>query len=392
MANLRAVLELGTSKIICMIDTSGIKEMDIPAASCIRYEGIRNGYWANSNALPVAVEDAITTAEHKCSRQIRNLNVGVPAEFSCSVLKETKAEVSAGVVTHEFLKNMAEAAKPKNLVDYTLIEVRPIYFLDSSGVLYVDLPTGIHTKSLTAMFSYFFAKKSFITDITAILNGMHIHVNGFANELCHQAIKYIPENERFSTAILLDVGYTVTTVSAVYNDAVMATDIINMGGESFVQDLRKSLDITTQIAESLKRGHVFGLSISRGSPVYGRDEDGRMISFSQTFVRDIIEDRMYELCNAVSASINGFIRKKIISRNAGVFLSGAGIVMKGADTFVQNILGKNVFPVRNTKFPIFTSVYNTAFSLLDNEIDRAYDLCGGVYQSQLSSRLGKLFK
>ena len=392
MANLKAVLEFGTSKIICMIDTAGIREMDIPAASCIRYEGIKGNSWVNSDSLPLAVENAITTAEKKCSKQIKSIYVGVPSCFSKTVLKESKFDIPGGVITSDLLKRMVESIKPKDMFDYDLIDVRPIYFMDSAGNLYVDLPNGIRTKTLFIMVSFFYAKKIFTEYVTSILNDMHISVKRFVNEICQEAITYIPENKRFSTAILLDIGYTQTSVSAVYYDSILATEIIHIGGEDIVKELIGLFGISTQVAESLKRGHVFGLSTTRSLTAYGRDENGKMLSFNQSKVTDIIEEKMYDLSREIVTVINSFYRKKIISKNADIYLTGAGAVMKGADTYLQNIIGKNIIIVKNPMSQVFTPVYNTAFSLLDNNIDRAYDLCGGVYQTQITSRLGKLFK
>ena len=392
MSSIKSILEFGTSKIVCMIDTTGIREMDIPAASCVRYEGIKYGSWVNADALSAAIEDAITTAEKKCSKQIKNIFVGVPADFSKTILGEHSIDVQAGIVNHDIICKMAELSKPKNLNDYTLIEVRPVYFMDSSSNIYVDLPIGIRTKSLKAMFSFFYAKKSFVSDVSSILDGMHIRINGFINEIYQQAKKYIPENDRISTSILVDVGYTQTTVSSIYFDSVTATDVIQMGGETIVRDLVSKIGTSPHIAESLKRGHVFGLSSNRNSHVYGRDEQGRMIGFSESIVREIIEDRMYELCHSITMSIRGFIRNSIVSKKAPIYLSGCGIVMKGAETFLQNVIGKTIYPVRNPMYNVFTPIYNTAFSLLDNNIDKPYDLCVGVYQSQVSSKLGRLFK
>ena len=242
------------------------------------------------------------------------------------------------------------------------------------------------------MVSFFYAKKIFTEYVTSILNDMHISVKRFVNEICQEAITYIPENKRFSTAILLDIGYTQTSVSAVYYDSILATEIIHIGGEDIVKELIGLFGISTQVAESLKRGHVFGLSTTRSLTAYGRDENGKMLSFNQSKVTDIIEEKMYDLSREIVTVINSFYRKKIISKNADIYLTGAGAVMKGADTYLQNIIGKNIIIVKNPMSQVFTPVYNTAFSLLDNDIDRAYDLCGGVYQTQITSRLGKLFK
>jgi len=286
---------------------------------------------------------------------------------------------------------MAESAK---LSDPALVltDVRPVYFLDAGGELYVDLPIGLRTSRLTAVFSYVYAKRKFVDDVTGMLDNLHVYVERFIYEPYAQAVKFIPERERLNAAILLDVGYTESSVSVIYNDSVLATSMIGVGGLTFVNDLMTQLRVSPGTAEHLKRSHSFGISVNNGGTVYAKNEEGRMIPFSQTAVSDVMEARMYSFADSVKRAIAAFVKKKLISRNTAVYLSGAGLSIRGAEVFLQNCLNKRVTTCKPKARTTLAPVYFTALTLLDNSRDKVYDLCGGVYHGQIKHKIGKILR
>ena len=75
MAGVKAVLELGTSKIVCLIDATGARDLPVRGASCVRYDGIRESRWVDETSLSTAIRTAIEEAEDSCHKQIRSLSV-----------------------------------------------------------------------------------------------------------------------------------------------------------------------------------------------------------------------------------------------------------------------------------------------------------------------------
>lgn len=391
MGNLNAIVEFGTSKIICLLDSKASKDLDMPASSCVRYEGMRKGSWINSETLFSGLELAVETAEKRASRQIHSIFCGLPASCAFVETREIPSAVQGGSVTAELLNRMAESGKRSD-PKLVLTDVRPVYFLDDQGELYVDLPIGVCTHQLKAVFSYVYAKRKFAEDVSSMLDGMHIFVDRYLYEPYTQAVKMIPAKERMNTVILLDVGYQETSVSVVYNEAVLGSVMIGMGGQTFVNDLIGQLHVSPEVAEHLKRNHSFGLSVNNGSLAYAKNADGRMESYDQGMVNDILEARMYRFADAVKTALSAFVRKRILSRNAAVYLCGAGLHMRGADVFLQNCIHKRVQRCQLKKRSSFAPVYNTAITLLESSRDEAYDLCSEVYHGQIKHKIGKFIR
>lgn len=393
MAQLKTVIEFGTSKIVCLIDSSSIKGMNLPGSSCIRYDGIKGGRWRNSEAIAEALTNAVENAEKKSRRQAHSAIIGIPGSFSHVVSSDAEMYIDSETVAEEHISELAERAKPGSDANWILADVRPIYFLTDREDLYVEPPIGIRTRTLKAMFSYIYASREFTDSVIDILNGMHITPEKFVSEAYAQAVHFIPQNDRLSTAVIADIGYRETAVSAVYGDAVLATSMIPIGGLDFVNDICSTLRVDMTVAESLKRGHVFGIQAERGNKVYGKDNRGRMIAFDQMAVKDVLEASVDKLIRQIGLKIDQFVRGGLISqRKAKLFLMGAGLATRGAETYFQGKLRRKVVSADSGMGTVMSPVYNTALSLLDNNLDSVYHLTGNIYKNTTKTKLGRLFK
>lgn len=70
---------------------------------------------------------------------------------------------------------------------------------------------------------------------------------------------------------------------------ILAHSTIDLGGSTVTNRLVSRLDIRENLAESLKRRHIFGIDLQPGEKVYAKDEAGRNVQFdaasSQKFHR-----------------------------------------------------------------------------------------------------------
>ena len=112
MAN-KAVLEFGTSKIICMIDSANIKGTDIPGAACVRYDGIKEGQWVNKKTLLDDVALAIDNAENRIKRQLKSVEVGIPGVFTKVMAIDGRKPVKENLITREFIDEMLRECAPR---------------------------------------------------------------------------------------------------------------------------------------------------------------------------------------------------------------------------------------------------------------------------------------
>ena len=87
-----AILDIGSSKVICLIcSAEGRESITVRGAGVREYDGFVGGRFTDEQQFSNAVVDAIAMAEGEARIRIRELSVGVPASFSKLVLQEGRA-------------------------------------------------------------------------------------------------------------------------------------------------------------------------------------------------------------------------------------------------------------------------------------------------------------
>ena len=89
-----AAIDFGTCKIVTLVaETSGTQRCDIIGAGISAYDGFLEGEWNNTMLLNEAIQKSITEAETQSKRKIREINVGVPGEFTRVDAVETSVTI-----------------------------------------------------------------------------------------------------------------------------------------------------------------------------------------------------------------------------------------------------------------------------------------------------------
>ena len=372
MPRLRSIIEFGTSKIICMIDSTNVRGIDVPSSSCVRYDGIINGEWADKKSLFEYVSKAVEMAESRIKKQVRNIEIGIPASFAKIVPVTLKCPTQGNRVSIDDVNRIVQTGMPKVGKSWSLIEARSGYYIDDTGELYIDPPINLRSQNIEACICYMYARASFINEMVDLFDEMHIDVDGFLFENISQAMRFIPQAARDKCCILVDVGYEDTAVSVVFGDAVLNYEVIHCGGSKIVTDLQTNLGIDSTLAENLKRGYSFGLSIGKESKSYGKNAAGKMICFDHKPVRLSIEKSTLFLVNEILYVLEDC--RKFITPTTPIFMMGAGLKMRNVDSFIAAKFGRKVNIQMSDDTYALSPVYNTAVALLDNRDDTVYHL------------------
>ncbi len=371
MAN-KAVLEFGTSKIICMIDSANIKGTDIPGAACVRYDGIKEGQWVNKKTLLDDVALAIDNAENRIKRQLKSVEVGIPGVFTKVMAIDGRKSVKENLITREFIDEMLRECAPRAGKRWQLMEVRPAYFMDDRGELYIGAPVGRHSRFLEGCFCYMFANTEFLQDVSKLMGTLRLGIDRFVFENVAQAMYYLPAKARDEMAIVADIGYQDTSVFVVYGDAVMAHSVIFAGGATLAEDMQAELNVDEVMAENLKRSYIFGISADRGAIAYAKNAQGKMGAVPSGRVKVVLEKSLSLICQDIKAIIRNY--GNMIRPGTPVYIMGAGARMRGVEVFLSSQLGRRVYVMAADKVYPLPPVYTSAIALLDNDNSTVYDL------------------
>ncbi|MBO2516885.1 MAG: hypothetical protein CW338_06350 [Clostridiales bacterium] len=370
MKNTVSALDFGTCKIVALTAETGVNQRcDITGAGTASYDGFMDGQWNAPDELNSAIESAIKECELQSHTRIREINIGVPGDFSQIRTVEAKVELQ-GPDPHVTAKDIdalfSRATEALGDVRGDIIHRSPAWFIVDDGKKTQE-PMGLRGYELRGMVSFVIADPFFLNDVSGRLHDMNIAVTGCFSTCTGQAIMFVPEDERDRTAVVIDVGYLNTEVMTVEGEALTSLKVIPMGGGNIAADVAYGLDIPLTAAEQIKRQYVYGLSSAEGNYDI-TDSDGNNQSYEKAKVKEVLEPRVEELCKAIADAIKSSGVK--LSNWSPVYLTGGGLVInRGGRDYLAKVLDKPVreFPRRAVK--LSSPAYSTSLGLLNLVID-----------------------
>ena len=366
-----AAIDFGTSKIVTLVaETSGSQRCDIVGAGISMYDGFLEGEWNNTMALNEAIQKSISEAENQSKRKIREINVGVPGEFTRVYAVETSVTIQGAdprVTPRHVEKIFANADKRLSPVRGVVVHRSPAWFMVDGGKKTLE-PVGLKGNELKALVSFVVADTFFLDDVMARLRDMNITVSGFFSSSTGEAMLYLLEEDRDRTALLIDVGYLCTDVMAVEGDAVIFQKTLPLGGGHIAADVAEGLNISLESAEQIKREYVYGIStISQSYTVTGGD-GVKADTFTQEQVAEVLEPRVDEIAEMIKECIDESGMK--LSDWSNIYLTGGGLSLnRGGRDYLAAKLEK---PVRDTvkrTIKLSSPIYASAMGLMDLIID-----------------------
>lgn len=365
-----AAIDFGTSKIVTLVaEDSGNRRCDIIGAGTAQYEGFLDGEWNDTATLNEAIQKSITEAETQAKRKIREINVGVPGEFTRVYAVETSVTVQGAdphVTPKHVEKIFTEADKLLSPVRGVVIHRSPAWFMVDGGKKTLE-PVGMKGTELKALVSFVVADTFFLDDVMARLHDMNVTVSGFFSSCTGEAMLYLLEEERDRTAILIDVGYLCTDVMAVEGDAIIFQKTLPVGGGHIAADISEGLNIRLEAAEQIKREYVYGIStISQSYDVSG--EGIKTETYTQEQVAAVLEPRVDEIADMIQECLDESGIK--LGNWSAIYLTGGGLSLnRGGRDYLSAKLER---PVRDTvkrTNKLSSPIYASAMGLLDLIMD-----------------------
>ena len=366
-----AAIDFGTSKIVTLIsETSGNQRCDIIGAGIAAYDGYIDGEWNNPIVLNDAILQSITEAEAQARRKLREINVGVPGEFTRVYVVETSVTIQGAdprVSPKHVEKIFSEADKQLSPVRGVVVHRSPAWFMVDGGKKTLE-PVGMKGSELKALVSFVVADTFFLDDIMARLRDLNITVSGFFSSCTGEAMLYLLEEDRDRTAILIDIGYTCTDVLVVEGDAVIYQKSMPIGGGHIAADIAEGLSIPLPSAEQIKREYVYGVSGKSQTYSVSMGEGVKQEAFTQEDVAAVLEPRVDEISDMIKTAIEESGIK--MGNWSAIFLTGGGLALnRGGRDYLSGRLGKPVRETVKRTIKLSSPIYASAMGLMDLIID-----------------------
>lgn len=398
MSQNTAILDIGSSKVICLIcGDDGKDNILVQGAGIREYRGYRHGQMEDEPSLSDAIVDALSAAETEAKHRVKDISVGVPAPFMKLICGEGKLSIKGKTrrVSHKDVDELINASLDFEAPDgFELISSTPVEF-SLDGVPRADTPVGTSATELTAFVSHIYVDARFKRFVSDALLRVGLDADMYIAVPLSEGLFVIPEEERAQGAVLIDTGATHTDVCLIRNAALIDIRTIEAGGSHFTSDLCYGLGLNKAAAENVKRRYVYSLDYQDSIDTI-RQPGGGVMKVEHETIQYIIEERTRELASLIRDAMEEIGAPP--GKGASIYMTGGGLtLMRGSCEFMERELGVPI-QVRMPWMPRLSSPnYASAFSVMDfvmhaTDEDNAGRLEGAGMRRRAIRKLRDFFK
>ncbi len=375
------VLDFGSSSINLLIGERGVNNtFNIYAKAEVEYSGFLNGEFLDTSDLFTSLEHVISEGETLSRMKISEVFVGVPGEFTSVVIKNPSISFpNKRKITQIEVEELFKAEENFDNSEYVLINRSPIYYSTEDGRMLID-PTKLVANTLKGQLSYVLAQRSFINTITEMLNKFDITKVSFSSSNLATSLYILDSYERDRFAILIDIGFTTTSVMIVRGEGIIFMRSFAMGGAHIIADLYKCLEVPYQVAEELKRKISLTFAVSEQN-TYDIVYQDKVLNIPAQKAHEIVEARLDVLAKFINLTLSQCDQD--FPSYIDIKLTGGGIsYIRGAKEYLGKVLKKNIH-LSHVKVPQFDEPHlSSTYALLDLALN----------QKQTRTVFGKVFK
>lgn len=374
-----AVLDIGSSKIRVAVLSTTAKAFSIVGYGESEYGGFADGEFLEPDGLKYAFGLALSNAETSSNFHIKEMYVGLPAEFLTVVNKTATLQFgSKRKVLQSDLQILFDQANDfKYNTDLTLIDVSALEYSLDNGKKIVD-PLSKKTEKLTGDLSYQLASVHTINLLNNIFESLGLVSVEYISSPLSECLTLLDENARKDYALMIDCGYITTHISICKGRGLAYLGSFSLGGGHIMADLAEVLQLKYNDAETLKRKLV--LTVEDDNQVY-EIPGGQPVNAK--FANDVAKSRISMICQVIEKSID--ISEINYPKYFPIFLTGGGLaMMKGIKEELSKELGRSV-EILYSDTPQFTRPFNTSL----------ISLCQVAYEANIktnNSIFSKIFK
>ena len=256
-----AVLDIGSSKIVCMVANSDGN--GLPVIHGIGFEptaGMVKGEVIDQAALSNAIGKAIEAAERMAGASIHAIHVGISGGAQKSCIRQHSIATASGQVMLADIRRLLrldfnQPVGDAETEDRTVLHRLPLaYTLD--GETNISNPIGKHGKQLGVSVCVVTIATSLIAAIEMGVrqNYLRMETLPIANAYA-SGLGCLSNDDRLGTTTLLDIGGGVTSLVHFNRGLLQYLDSVPFGGHSMTRDIAECLGLNMGTAERIKCVH-----------------------------------------------------------------------------------------------------------------------------------------
>ncbi len=337
-----AALDIGSEKVTLFYGNKSVNDtFNVKASVSIPYAGFTEGEWLDENALSDVIKKAVDEVQAITKTRIHKLFVGVPGEFTTTVVKEVEIVLDRRrrVVDQDIDDLFDKGNTYKKHKRYATINCAAIYYMLDDNRRLIE-PRGLLTEKIRALVSYVLCERKFAKKITDIAQGIGITEVEFVSSAWAEAMYLFEDDERDKSILLLDVGYITSSIMLARGDGLLYLSSFSCGGAHVVGDLTLGLDIPYSHADQLKTRLDLNRNVSVDDKYQVVVKD-KQYTYSAVEVNEVAKARLMFLAETVNRCLEKC--EYDYASHLPLYLTGGGLYgMRGAKEILSKIVGRSV--------------------------------------------------
>src|SRR5258706_280371 len=350
-----AVLDVGSSKVVCLIGRAEHGSLRVLGAALRESEGLRAGTVTGLEQAEESIRDAVAAAENHADVRIQNVLLSVSCGAPRSVTARAAMSLEGSLVTDVHLRALLSEGRSRcALDDHDIVQCAPTgYVIDEARG--VKNPLGMYCQRIGVSMHAGAVRPSPLQNLKLAVERCHLNVVGTLFSAYASGCSVLSEDEKQLGATLIDMGGGTTSVGVFLDGHLVHADVVPLGGQQVTADIARMLAAPLSAAERTKA--LFGAALGDleagadvvSVPQMGEDGEESAMRVPRSMLTRIIQARLEEIFNQVQERLRASGYDVAAGRRA--VLTGGASQLAGTRELAARILNKQIRLGRPQSFP-----------------------------------------
>ncbi|HTQ14349.1 MAG TPA: cell division protein FtsA [Rhizomicrobium sp.] len=251
-AGLIAALDIGSSKIVCLIGKAETGTLKVVGASLRESRGVKSGTVTGIEGAEESIREAVDAAENLADARIQNVLISVSCGQPVSVNARAGMALDGALVSDAHLSQLLAEGRARCKLDgYEIIQAAPTsYVVDEARG--VRDPSGMFCQRIGVAMHAVAVKPSPLANLRLAVERGHLSVAGTLFSAYASGLSTLTEDEKQLGATVIDMGGGTTSIAVFMEGELVHADVVPIGGSHVTADLARMLAAPVSAAERIK--------------------------------------------------------------------------------------------------------------------------------------------
>jgi len=346
LSSVITVIDIGSSKITCLIAkiNEQNQEYEVIGNSQNISKGFRLGNVTNIEDLSTCIAKAVSSSEKMAGISIDKAHIVFNGGKQSSIIHNSETPIVNGEINdneiQKLIGNCIHYATSPNLKLLHAIPVK--FFIDESSS--IKNPKGMVGHILKGEVNICSISESTLSNIARIIERNHIEIESFISSTYSNGFSSLNKEELRLGCALIDIGASTTSVGIFYEDSLIYSFDIPLGGYNITNDIASGLATTITEAERIKvlHGNLYNSTFSSNEQINIASQDQNNTNAYQTvsigIINEIIKARISEIFEIVEKHLK--IKKYDHFLKTKVVFTGGASQITGLEEISKNLLSR----------------------------------------------------